>query len=235
MPLDIDSMNLDAVFCSDMVSECSPREAFENVDTNAEQGRAYTRVVGGDGKELFNGAMGTPQRRRYTDCLGSLFFAAHLALVFYVTFLALIDGDIQTVRGLYHYLCAARSRIDLFLTHRFLIGNSCAYIYMSPFVCLSICLPSLQADYKKLAIFASYCALFAGIVSIATFNAMVLLRHRWVKSSLSISLSIFLVIAICSAIMPIMDERSLACVTSMVLFFSCTPYVAFNWKRIPVS
>ena len=180
--------------------------------SSVEDGLGY-ELVGSDGKVIFNGVKGTHQPQTYKDCLGTIFFLFHVAVVVFVALLALFVDDIPYVSSKFY-------------------GRSIG-LYQS-IALTSLSFTELQAAYGRLAVFAIFCAAFSGIVSLIAFTFMAS-HKRWVKSSMSISLNIFLGTAISAAIMQQNEESYMACITATVLFFVCTPYIAYNWKRIPVS
>mmetsp|Transcript_6907 Transcript_6907/g.15765 ORF Transcript_6907/g.15765 Transcript_6907/m.15765 type:complete len:472 (+) Transcript_6907:195-1610(+) len=156
---------------------CPSREA-----SNAEKGEInYIKMVGDDGKELFNGGKGFPQPKSYKDWTFTALFLFHLGLIIYPLVMAFTSQDIEL------------------------------------------------SGYETLAYFTIYCSAFATIVSIIVFKLMVKYPFRWIQSSMTVCLNLFLGTAIVAYIL----KQPAAWITSAVLFVTCLVYVAFSWRRIP--
>ena len=89
----------------------------------------------------------------------------------------------------------------------------------------------LQEGFESLAYFILYCAGFATLISIIIFKLMIKFPYRWIKTSLSFSLNIFLAVALFS----FWIVEPVICVLTATLFAVSSTYGVYNWKRIPVS
>ena len=73
--------------------------------------------------------------------------------------------------------------------------------------------------------------MFASAVSIGIFALMMKFPGKWLRSSLTSSLNIFLGVLI----LAFLREDSAPCITLLVIFVLSLLYSAYSWKRLPVS